>query len=30
MDTIRDIRTRPEILDQAYRQGFELGKALAG
>jgi hypothetical protein len=30
MDTIRDIRTRPEILDQAYRQGFELGKALTG
>jgi hypothetical protein len=30
MDTIRDIRTRPEILDQAYRKGFELGKALRG
>jgi multimeric flavodoxin WrbA len=30
MDTIRDIRTRPEILEQAYRKGFELGKALRG
>jgi len=28
MDTIKDIRTRPEILERAYRQGFELGKAL--
>jgi putative NADPH-quinone reductase len=30
MDTIRDVRTRPEILEQAYRKGFELGKALLG
>jgi len=29
MDTIRDIRTRPEILDQAYQKGLELGKALS-
>jgi hypothetical protein len=29
MDTIRDIRTRPEILDLAYRKGSELGKALS-
>jgi len=28
MDTIRDIRTRPEILDLAYQKGFELGSAL--
>jgi len=28
MDTIKDIRTRPEILDMAYRKGFELGSAL--
>jgi putative NADPH-quinone reductase len=30
MDTIRDIRTRPEILDLAYRKGYELGSALRG
>ena len=30
MDTVRDIRTRPEILDQAYRKGLELGRALPG
>ncbi|MDI9633417.1 MAG: flavodoxin family protein [Methanolinea sp.] len=30
MDTIRDIGTRPEILDAAYRKGFHLGKLLAG
>jgi len=30
MDTIRDIRTRPELLELAYRKGFELGSALAG
>jgi multimeric flavodoxin WrbA len=28
MDTIRDIHTRPEILELAYRKGFELGSAL--
>ena len=28
MDTIRDITTRPECLDAAYRKGKELGKAL--
>ena len=30
MDTIRDIRTRPEILKEAYQQGYEMGKALPG
>jgi multimeric flavodoxin WrbA len=29
MDTIKDIRTRPEILDMAYRKGFELGSAIS-
>jgi multimeric flavodoxin WrbA len=29
MDAIRDIHTRPEILDLAYRKGLELGKALS-
>lgn len=28
MDTIRDIRTRPELLDAAYKKGFALGTAL--
>jgi hypothetical protein len=28
MDTIKDIRTRPEILETAYRKGFELGSAI--
>ncbi len=26
MDTIRDIRTRPEMMEAAYRKGYELGK----
>jgi putative NADPH-quinone reductase len=30
MDTIRDIRTRPEILELAYRKGYDLGSALPG
>ncbi len=30
MDNIRDIRTRPEILDEAYRKGLGLGRALSG
>jgi multimeric flavodoxin WrbA len=30
MDTIRDIRSRPEILELAYRRGLELGKTLQG
>ncbi|HMA04703.1 MAG TPA: flavodoxin family protein, partial [Methanomicrobiales archaeon] len=30
MDTIRGIHTKPELLDQAYRKGLELGKALSG
>jgi len=30
MDTIQDIRTRPEILEEAYRLGYEMGKALPG
>jgi putative NADPH-quinone reductase len=29
MDTIRDIHTRPDLLERAYREGFELGSALA-
>ena len=29
MDTIRDIRTRPELLDAAYKKGFALGKMVA-
>jgi len=28
MDTIRDIRTRPEVVEAAYRKGFELGRLL--
>ncbi|MCQ8893558.1 MAG: flavodoxin family protein [Methanolinea sp.] len=28
MDTIRDISTRPDILDAAYRKGFRLGELL--
>ncbi|MCM2465204.1 flavodoxin family protein [Methanoculleus oceani] len=28
MDTIRDIRTRPEMMEAAYRKGYELGKLL--
>jgi multimeric flavodoxin WrbA len=28
MDTIRDIRTRPELLESAYAKGFALGKTL--
>jgi multimeric flavodoxin WrbA len=28
MDTIRDIKTRPEILEAAYQKGFALGKSL--
>ena len=28
MDTIRDIHTKPELLDLAYQKGLELGKAL--
>jgi multimeric flavodoxin WrbA len=28
MDTIRDIRTRPDLLDFAYTKGFALGKTL--
>jgi putative NADPH-quinone reductase len=30
MDTIRDIHTRPEILDLAYQKGLELGRSLSG
>jgi putative NADPH-quinone reductase len=30
MDTIKDIRTRPEILEEAYQRGYEMGKALPG
>ena len=28
MDTIRDIHTKPDLVELAYRKGFELGKAL--
>jgi hypothetical protein len=28
MDTIRDIDTRPEHLDEAYKKGYELGRLL--
>lgn len=30
MDNIKDIRTRPDLLDAAYARGRELGTALAG
>ncbi|MDV2480963.1 flavodoxin family protein [Methanoculleus sp. Wushi-C6] len=30
MDTIRDIATRPEVMEAAYRKGRELGQALTG
>lgn len=29
MDSIRDIRTRPDLLDAAYKKGYELGKTLS-
>lgn len=28
MDTIRDIKTRQDLLDSAYRKGYDLGKSL--
>ncbi|NLM29267.1 MAG: flavodoxin family protein [Methanomicrobiales archaeon] len=28
MDTVRDIRTRPEVMEAAYRKGHELGRLL--
>ncbi|MDD4566426.1 MAG: flavodoxin family protein [Methanoculleus chikugoensis] len=28
MDTVRDIRTRPEVMEAAYRKGYELGQLL--
>ena len=28
MDTIRDIRSKPDLLDAAYKKGFALGKSL--
>jgi hypothetical protein len=28
MDTIRDIVTRPDLLEAAYRKGYNLGKSL--
>ncbi|MDH7509998.1 MAG: flavodoxin family protein [Methanolinea sp.] len=28
MDTIRDITTRPDVMDEAYRKGFRLGELL--
>jgi len=28
MDTIRNLRERPDLLDAAYRKGFELGKSI--
>ncbi|HUU74460.1 MAG TPA: flavodoxin family protein [Methanoregulaceae archaeon] len=30
MDTIQDITTRPELLDEAYKKGYELGRMLEG
>ncbi|MDD1719185.1 MAG: flavodoxin family protein [Methanoregulaceae archaeon] len=30
MDNIRDIGTKPELLEEAYRKGLDLGKAVAG
>lgn len=30
MDTIQDIRTRPEVMEAAYRKGYELGRLLSG
>ena len=29
MDTIQDIRTRPEVMEAAYRKGYELGQLLS-
>mgnify|MGYP001271760838 CR=1 FL=1 len=29
MDSIRDIRTRPDLLDAAYKKGYELGNKLS-
>jgi multimeric flavodoxin WrbA len=28
MDTIRDIRTRPEVMEAAYKKGYDLGRLL--
>jgi hypothetical protein len=28
MDTIKDIRSQPDLLDAAYKKGFALGKSL--
>ncbi|MCK9277639.1 MAG: flavodoxin family protein [Methanoculleus sp.] len=30
MDTIQDIRTRPDVMEAAYRKGYELGRLLSG
>lgn len=30
MDTIQDIRARPEVMEAAYRKGYELGRHLHG
>jgi hypothetical protein len=30
MDHIRDIKTRPDVVEAAYRKGYELGIALGG
>jgi hypothetical protein len=29
MDRIKDIKTRPDILDAAYKKGYDLGASLA-
>jgi hypothetical protein len=29
MDRIRDIRTQPDLLETAYKKGYELGKSLS-
>jgi multimeric flavodoxin WrbA len=30
MDTIRNIKTRPDLMEVAYKKGFDLGKSLTG
>jgi len=30
MDTIRDLRQRPDLLEAAYKKGFELGRSVSG
>jgi multimeric flavodoxin WrbA len=30
MDTIKDIRTKPDVMEAAYKKGYELGRRLTG